>query len=76
METASVLLPWIQVVLALLLMALILLQQNDSSLGGAFGGADSAAHAHRKRGPEKLIFNSTIIVAILFVGAAILALFV
>ncbi|OHA58463.1 MAG: preprotein translocase subunit SecG [Candidatus Vogelbacteria bacterium RIFOXYD1_FULL_44_32] len=76
METISALLPWSQVVLALLLIALILLQQNDSSLGGAFGGADSATHAHRKRGAEKLVFNSTIIVAILFVGAAILALFI
>ncbi|MDQ5957775.1 MAG: preprotein translocase subunit SecG [Patescibacteria group bacterium] len=76
MQTISTLLPWIQIILAVLLMALILLQQNDSSLGGAFGGADSATHAHRKRGAEKFVFNSTILVAILFVGSAILALFV
>ncbi len=69
-------LPWLQIILSVILVALILLQQNEASLGGAFGGADSAAHAHRKRGVEKIVFNATIATAILFVLASLAALFV
>ncbi len=76
METLASLLPWIQIVLSVALIALILLQQNDSSLGDAFGGGDSATHAHRKRGVEKMIFNSTVIVAILFVLSTVISLLI
>ncbi|MEK7136590.1 MAG: preprotein translocase subunit SecG [Patescibacteria group bacterium] len=76
METIAPFLPWLQIVLSVLLIALILLQQNDSSLGGSFGGSDSATHVHRKRGAEKYVFNLTIVVAALFIVAAILSLFI
>ncbi|OHA59975.1 MAG: preprotein translocase subunit SecG [Candidatus Vogelbacteria bacterium RIFOXYD1_FULL_46_19] len=75
METLTQILPWIQLVLSIALIALILLQQNEASLGGAFGGSDTAGHLHKRRGIEKLIFNATIIVAILFFSASIIALF-
>ena len=56
-----------QIVLSILLMAGVLLQQSEAGLGGAFGGGDgfSSGH-HSKRGAEKVVFISTIIIAILF----------
>jgi preprotein translocase subunit SecG len=61
-----------QIVLAILLMGGVLLQQSDAGLGGAFGGGDgfSSGH-HTKRGAEKTIFVSTIIIAILFAVSSI-----
>ena len=67
-------LPWIQVGLSVVLIALVLIQQNEASLGSAFGGT-SASFAHTKRGLEKTIFIATIIVAILFIVSAVIALF-
>ena len=50
----------------------ILLQRNDAALGGVFGGSESVAHT--KRGVERGLFVTTIILAILFVITAILSL--
>ncbi|MEX0910457.1 MAG: preprotein translocase subunit SecG [Candidatus Paceibacterota bacterium] len=74
MAVISSLLPWIHIVLALSLIGLILLQQNESSLGGVFGGADSAGHTHKRRGLEKIIFDATFVVAVLFTGSVLLAI--
>ena len=74
MEMLASILPWIQVGLSVVLIALVLIQQNEASLGSAFGGA-SASFAHTKRGLERTIFIATIIVAILFIVSAIVALF-
>jgi len=60
-------LPYIQIVLAILLIASVLIQQSEASSGGAFGGADNwNAGYHTRRGFEKVIFNMTIILGILF----------
>lgn len=74
METLNQILPYIQIVLAMLLVAGIILQQSGAGLGGAFGDNFSSAF-HTRRGPEKIIFNSTIILAVLFVLSAILSIF-
>lgn len=60
--------PYIQIVLSVLLIGGILLQQSEAGLGGAFGGGDgfSSGH-HTKRGAERIVFISTIVVAVLFV---------
>lgn len=58
-----------QVILAALLIALILLQQRGTALGGAFGGGGEFYGT--KRGAEQFIFRATIVVAILFLGVAI-----
>lgn len=63
----------IQVVLSVILIILVLLQRNEASVGAAFGGGDEGP-AHTRRGPEKVIFITTIIVAILFAGSSIAAL--
>lgn len=60
-------LPYIQIILAILLIASVLVQQSDASAGGAFGGADNwNAGYHTRRGFEKVIFNVTVILGILF----------
>ena len=63
--------PYVQIILSVLLVLGILLQQSEAGLGGAFGGGDgfSSGH-HTKRGAEKFIFTSTIIIAVLFVGVS------
>lgn len=63
-------LPYIQVFLSLLLIAGVLLQRSEASLGAAFGGDSSAAGRFTRRGFEKLLFRGTMLVAALFVAAA------
>lgn len=53
----------IQVLLSISLIALILLQSSKGGLGGGLGGGQLY---RTKRGAEKIIFTSTIVVAILF----------
>ena len=62
-----------QVVLAVLLMASILLQSRGAGLSGIFGGANSIYRT--KRGIEKTLFYSTIVLAALFFGTALATLF-
>jgi len=59
----------IQIVIAVLLMISILLQHRGTSLGGAFGGEGNVYRS--RRGAEKFLFYSTIVLAVLFVGVAI-----
>jgi len=69
------LLPYIQIILAILMVAAILIQRSEAGAGGAFGGADNwNAGYHTKRGFEKFIFNATIILAILFAITSLAAL--
>lgn len=72
--TVAGILPYIQVLLSVLLVACILLQQTGASLGGAFGGDNFSATYHTRRGAERILFYATIVIAILFVGSAFLAL--
>ena len=56
----------IQMVLAVLLVAGVLMQSKTSGLSGAFGGDDSSGAFQTRRGLEKLIFQLTLIVSTLF----------
>jgi protein translocase SecG subunit len=76
MELLTTVLPYLEAILAILLIGLILLQQGEGSLGAAFGGSDSLGTFRVKRGMELYMFVTTIVVAILFAGTALLALFV
>jgi len=60
----------IQIILAISLIALILLQSKGSGLGSTFGGQSQLYHS--KRGVEKLVFTSTLILAIIFVIISII----
>ncbi len=64
----------IQLVLAVALVVVILLQQKGSGLGAAFGGSINIYST--KRGVDKILFHATIVVSLLFFGVAILSLMV
>ena len=76
MENLSNLLPYIQIILSILLIIVVLVQQSDAGLGSAFGGADDMSGGHTRRGAEKMVFNSTIVLGILFVASTFLALII
>ena len=67
-------LPYIQIVLSILLIASILLQQTGAGVGGAFGGDNFSAGFHTRRGAEKMLFNGTIVLGVLFGLSAFIAL--
>jgi len=62
-------LTYIQIGLAVLLMAAILLQQKGAGLSSTFGG--SSLEYSTKRGAEKIIFYATIVLAVLFLAVSI-----
>jgi protein translocase SecG subunit len=67
-------LSYIQIVLAVILGILILVQHSEGSLGAAFGGGDMDSVSRTRRGPELWIFRATIIVACLFVASTFMNL--
>lgn len=69
-------LPWIQIIVAVLLVGMILLQRSGAELGGAFGGGDgSGGTLYTRRGFEQVLFIATIVLAIIFVASNFGALF-
>lgn len=68
------LLKYFQLVVSVLLILGILVQNRSSGLSSTFGGSGTI-HV-KKRGAEKVIFQATIVLAVLFVASSILALFV
>ncbi len=66
-------LPYVQIILSILLVAAILLQQRGSSLGGAFGGDNHSATFHKRRGGELFLFRFTIVAGILFALLALIS---
>ena len=63
-----------QLVIAILLIVSILLQNRGAGLSGIFGGSDNVYRT--KRGVEKFLFISTIVIGILFVVVALSGLFI
>ncbi len=63
----------VQIVIAILLMAAILMQNRGAGLSGVFGGGGGIYRT--KRGIEKTLFYSTIVLAVLFFLLAILGIF-
>lgn len=75
MKSIVSILPYIQIVLAVILVTAILLQRTGAQIGGAFGGSDNFSSAfHTRRGFEKQLFIVTIIVAVLFALSGLLSL--
>jgi len=64
---------WITIISAILLTLVILLQERGTTLGGAFGGEGNVYRG--RRGAEKVLFIATIIFGTIFVGSAIVNLF-
>ena len=67
-------LPYIQVVLSVLLIIGVLLQRSEAGLGSGFGGDASGTSRFSRRGFEKFLFNSTVVIAFLFAAAAFASL--
>jgi preprotein translocase subunit SecG len=67
------LLPIVQILVAIALAAFILLQQRGGGLGSAFGGGDGSQYMTR-RGIQQKLYWATIILAISFIGLALLNL--
>ncbi|MFA5124596.1 MAG: preprotein translocase subunit SecG [Patescibacteria group bacterium] len=60
----------IQLISAVTLVAVILLQNRGTGLGAAFGGEGNVYRT--KRGLEQVLFNATIVIAIIFLGISLL----
>ncbi|MFA6537273.1 MAG: preprotein translocase subunit SecG [Patescibacteria group bacterium] len=58
----------LQIIFAIILTTLILIQNKEGGLSGVFGGAQSGNVYRTKRGMEKTIAILTIIFAIIFLG--------
>jgi len=69
-------LPYIQIVLSLLLIAAILLQRTGASIGGAFGADNFSSGFHTRRGLERTLFHATIVLGILFALSALINLII
>ncbi|PIU24197.1 preprotein translocase subunit SecG [Candidatus Berkelbacteria bacterium CG08_land_8_20_14_0_20_39_8] len=63
----------VQLVLAVLVVVAILMQQQGSGLGSAFGGEGNFYRS--KRGLEKVLFYTTIVLVVLFVASVVMPLF-
>lgn len=60
-------LPYAEIILAVILILAIMLQQSGSGVGGALGGGDGGSFHHTRRGFEKFLFYLSIVCGILFV---------
>jgi protein translocase SecG subunit len=75
MKTIQAFLPYVQIVLAVILVAAILLQRTGAQIGGAFGGSDNFSSAyHTRRGFERTLFIATLVIAILFAVCSLITL--
>lgn len=62
----------IQIILAVLLILVIIIQQKGSGLGGSFGG--DMSFYRTKRGAEKLLFYATIAISLAFILSSLIGL--
>lgn len=69
-------LPYLQIILSIILIATILLQQSSAGVGGALGGGDGGGLYSTRRGFEKFLFTLTIIVSIIFIISSFIAIFI
>lgn len=62
----------LQAVLSVLIIVAVLLQSQGGGMGPAFGGGGESYHT--RRGLEKVMFNATIVLVVLFALASIASL--
>ena len=65
----------VQIILSITLTAIILLQVKSASLGSAFGGSDASIYTTR-RGVDKVLYNFTIALSVVFLINSIAVLLV
>jgi protein translocase SecG subunit len=69
-------LPYAQIALSVLIIGAVLLQRTGASLGGAFGSDNFSSGFHTRRGLEKTLFYTTIVLGILFGISALVSLLI
>jgi protein translocase SecG subunit len=74
MNTITHFLPYIQIILAILLILAVSFQRSGDGMEGALGGTASNITHFARRGGEKVLFFATIIIAILFAGTAVISI--
>lgn len=62
----------VQIILAIILIIIVLLQQKGTGLSGVFGGSSNIYST--KRGVDKILHYSTIVVSIIFFALSLLRL--
>lgn len=60
-----------QLIVAVAIIILILLQERSSGLSGVFGGGEDGGFYQTRRGLEKLIFRGTIVLVALFLALSV-----
>jgi len=70
------LLPVIQIVSSMLLIIVVLLQNREGGASGILGGDGVGGSFYTKRGLEKGLLYTTVILAVVFVGSAVASFFV
>lgn len=63
-----------QLITAVAIIVLILLQERSSGLSGVLGGSESEGFYQTRRGLEKLIFRGTVVLVLLFLILSIVNL--
>ncbi|HEX9007902.1 MAG TPA: preprotein translocase subunit SecG [Patescibacteria group bacterium] len=61
----------LQIIVSIILIVLVTLQSNDSSLGSSFSSVTQSGF-HTKRGPEKMLYLATIVCGVVFLLLAFL----
>jgi preprotein translocase subunit SecG len=63
----------VQIIIAVAVIVFILLQVRGAGLGSIFGGSSAGSVFKTRRGVERLIFNITIVLVILFAAVSVLS---
>ena len=66
-------LPFAQIVTAILLIVAVLFQPSTAGMG-SFGGSDATQNFHTKRGFEKFLFIITIVLGVVFAALCVFAI--
>lgn len=61
----------VQIILAVTITVLVLIQAKDAGMGNVFGGGDMGV-ARTRRGVEKTLFNATIVIGAIFLVLSLL----
>ena len=61
----------VQIILAITITVLVLIQAKDAGMGNVFGGGDMGV-ARTRRGVEKTLFNATIVIGAIFLVLSLL----
>jgi preprotein translocase subunit SecG len=66
----------VQIIVAIALISVIVLQGKGGGLGTMFGGSEGGGITKTRRGLEKTMFQITVALSILFIGNALVLLLI